>query len=236
MIVQTRGIVLHSTKYSDTSLVVKIYTEAAGTLSFIIKGVFSKKSKIRASLFSPLSIVNITFDDHKEGLKYLKEISREDYTSDVLYDPAKSAILMFYGELLSKLLFEAGQDTILFDFLQNEILRIYDEGTNLAELPLSFLIRLSVVLGHFPENNYSDSSCYFSLEECRFQPYHIDPRTEIPKEESLYLYQLMNGEAPASISRDIRNNLLHYLIEYYKIHNEQIKKIESVEILSSILH
>ena len=48
MFYSTKGIVLHKTKYSDSSLIVKIYTEAFGTLSFIVKNAYSKKAKISA--------------------------------------------------------------------------------------------------------------------------------------------------------------------------------------------
>lgn len=234
MLITTPGIVLHSTKYAETSLIVKIYTEAHGVQSFIVKGAFGKKSRVRASFFSPLSIVNITYDDHYENsLKYIKDISRKSEMP--LFDPARSAILIFYNELLYKLLFDAGPDQILFHFLIAEIEKVNDDNVVLADLPIRFLIQLSIILGFFPENNYSEKECYFSLDACRFQSFYIDDKSYIPQEESHYLSMLMNGE-DCNVGRHTRNNLLYALIEYYKMHNEQIRDIESAEILSTILH
>ncbi len=237
MLLTTPGIVLHSTKYSDTSLIVKIFTEKRGVQSFIVKGAFSKKSRFRASIFTPLALVSITYDDHNsDRLLYLKDISRNDVGAEWSFDPARSSILMFYNELLYKLLFDSGEDEVLFNFLQEEILKISEPEVDLLELPLRFLLRLSVVLGFFPENNYSDKDCYFSLSENRFQSYYIDENDEIPQTESRYMSQLLLSEATQQVTRHTRNNLLHYLIKYYQVHNEQIRDIESVEILASVLH
>lgn len=234
MLITTPGIVLHTNKYAETSLIVKIFTEAHGVQSFIVKGAFGKKSRIRASIFSPLAIVSITYDDHFEhALKYIKDISR---LSDApLFDPAKSAILLFYNELLYKLLFDAGPDQMLFHFLQTEIQRIDKTDNGLIDLPIRFLIQLSIIMGFFPENNYNEKDCYFSLTACRFQPFFIDEQNELPQEESFYLSELMNGR-DLQVARHTRNNLLHHLIAYYKIHNEQIRDIESAAILATVLH
>lgn len=237
MLLTTPGIVLHSTKYSDTSLIVKIFTEKCGVRSFIVKGAFNKKSRFRASLFSPLALVSITFDDrNSDKLLYLKDVSRTDVGAETLFDPARSSILMFYNELLYKLLFDSGEDEVLFHFLQEEILKISETNVDLVELPLRFMLRLSVVLGFFPENNYSDKDCYFSLKENRFQSYYIDENEEIPQAESHYMSQLLLSENVQTVARHTRNNLMHYLIKYYRVHNEQIRDIESVEILASVLH
>ncbi len=237
MLITTDGIVLHSTKYSDTSLVVKIFTEKRGVESFLVKGAFGKKSRFKAALFSPLAIVNITYDERNgEKLKYLKDLSRQTQPADLIYDPARSAILMFYNELLYKLLFNVGEDPGLFHLLQEEVRKVYKEEDNLTDLPLRFMLRLSQALGICPENNYSEKNCYFSLPESRFQSYCMDETTEVPKEESYYLSQLLNHESNIVVTRSVRNHLLHYLIDYYKIHNEQIRVIESVAILAGVLH
>lgn len=237
MMVSTPSIVLHGTKYSDTSLIVKLFTREQGVKSFIVKGVYSKKSRFRASLFSPLSILHITYDDrHSDHLMYLRDVQRDISAAEQLYDPARSSLVMFYDELLYKLLTDAGVDKVLYDFLENEILRIYEPDIDLVGLPLCFLLRLSIVLGFFPENNFSDTNRHFSLQESRFQPYYVDENNELPVEESQYLSHLLRQEGSIRVSRNIRNSLLHYLLIYYKIHNEHLRNIDSVEILASVLH
>ena len=53
-IIETKGIVLSSLKYGDTSLIVRCYTEKYGIKSFIAKGVFSKKKR-NSALYFPLN-------------------------------------------------------------------------------------------------------------------------------------------------------------------------------------
>ena len=49
-IISTKAIVISTIKYSDTSLIVKLYTEKVGLVSFLLKGILkSKKGKLRTS-------------------------------------------------------------------------------------------------------------------------------------------------------------------------------------------
>jgi hypothetical protein len=98
------------------------------------------------------------------------------------------------------------------------------------------MIRLSVVLGFFPENNYSERDCHFSLAEGRFQSYYVDEHNDLPEDESRYLSQLICDDGVVRVDRTLRNSLLRYLIQYYIIHNEQIRTIESVDVLAAVLH
>jgi recombinational DNA repair protein (RecF pathway) len=59
MLISTHGIVFHTTRYADSGAVVKIYTEKFGLQSFLVKGLYSRKSKLKAALFSHLSILDL---------------------------------------------------------------------------------------------------------------------------------------------------------------------------------
>lgn len=237
MIVSTPGIVMHATKYGDSSLIVKIFTQQQGNQSFIIKNAFRKNNRFAASYFTPLAMMDISYDDHsKSSLKYLKDIAPHKPSSPLYFDPAKSSILMFYNEILYKLLMDSGEDEVLFDFLQEEIGKVHAATDNLAELPIRFLLRLSMVMGYYPEDNFSLENSYFSLEECRFQHFYIENAGFLTATESRYLHQLLNQHAPVNASRGLRVALLKQLVSYFQQHNEQIRKIDSLEILSTVLH
>ncbi|NTW99752.1 MAG: DNA repair protein RecO, partial [Geobacteraceae bacterium] len=70
----TRGIVLHSMDYSETSIIVRVYTEQLGLQSYIVKGVRKKGARLKRNLFSPLSVLKLVAN-HKEGegLRVLRE-------------------------------------------------------------------------------------------------------------------------------------------------------------------
>ncbi len=228
---------MHATKYGDTSLIVKIFTQQQGNQSFIVKSAYRKNSRFAASYFSPLAVMDISYDDHNKGsLKYLKDITPRTTAAQMYYDPAKSSILLFYNEILYKLLMDSGQDEVLFDFLQEEIAKVHASSGNMAELPLRFLLRLSRVMGYEPEDNYSDNTPYFSLEECRFQPFYMEDAGFLSRQQSEYLHLLLTCNEPVPVSRGVRNALLKGLVAYFQMHNEQIRKIDSLEILSTVLH
>ena len=237
MIITTPGIVMRATKYGDTSLIVKIFTRQQGNQSFIIKNAYRKNNRFAASYFSPLAEMDISYDDHsKSSLKYLKDIAPRRAVNDMYYDPAKSSILLLYNEILYKLLMDSGQDEVLFAFLQEEIERVHDAQGSLVELPLRFLLRLSRVMGYEPEDNFTDSTPYFSLQECRFQPFYMEDAGFLSQQQSVYLHQLLNHDEPVPATRGVRNALLMGLVAYFQMHNEQIRKIDSLDILATVLH
>lgn len=237
MDISTSGIVLRTTRYSDTSLIVKIYTEAQGTQSFIIKNAFSRKSRIKASFFSPLALVHITYHDYNDNrLKHIKDIIRKDSPSEAAFHLVRNTLVLFCNEVLYKLLFDSGPDVQLYSFLESEINRINGAEHFQPDFPARFLLRLSAMLGFCPENNCDETDCHFSLTECRFVNYSLNSQNELPEAESRYLSRLLNQESAEDVDRTLRNNLLRSLIKYFKIHNEQIHEIESAEILASVLH
>ena len=58
---KTRGIVLRSIKYGETSLVVSVYTSVFGLQSYIINGIrtYSKNSSNKAAFFQPATLLNM---------------------------------------------------------------------------------------------------------------------------------------------------------------------------------
>ena len=54
MLQKTLGIVLHTLKYKDTSLIADIYTEVAGRASFMVSIPRSRKAAVKPVLFQPL--------------------------------------------------------------------------------------------------------------------------------------------------------------------------------------
>ena len=74
-VISSKAIVISTIKYSDTSLIVRLYTEEVGLVSFLLKGVLkSKKGKLRTAYFQPLNQLSIIFShQEKRNLQLLKE-------------------------------------------------------------------------------------------------------------------------------------------------------------------
>ena len=111
MLHKTSGIILHTVKYSETSLIVKIYTRDFGLQSYMVTGVRSKKSKNKASLFQPLALVELEVSNTNKGsLQRISEINILHPYSDIPYNIVKSSIAIFLNEILYKAIKEEHAD------------------------------------------------------------------------------------------------------------------------------
>ena len=77
MVVPTRGIVLRSIKYGETSLISSIFTEVYGVQSYLIQGVRSAKTKTKkAGLLQPAMLLDIEADQKPQrNLQRIRDFS-----------------------------------------------------------------------------------------------------------------------------------------------------------------
>ena len=172
--VKTRAIVLQSIKYGDSSLVVKMLTEEVGVQSFMVKGVFGKKSKMKAALFQNMTLLEIVAEIGGGSLGFIKEISLAHYYKNNTVDFKKTTILIFISELLSKSIAESEPDTALFNYVYESMLWLDEVESSYADFPIIFAIRLSFYLGFFPNiDTYTEGSC-FDLLDGNFKTWNND--------------------------------------------------------------
>ena len=237
MVVSTQGIVLQTTKYSDHSLIVKIFTRRSGVVSFIIKNAFSKKSKQPASFFAPLTILDIVYNEiYTEKLTFFKEVSIAHPFHAIHADIRKNSILLFYQEILMKLLAQAtAPDESLFTFLLENLLKLEATQALASDFHIVFLVQLMQQLGYAPELNFSLNTPYFSIEDSNFGTLFIDSSYYLSKEASFYLYLILKNENNAIPDKTTRMELLNGMILYLMKYHKQIKEVESVAILAEVL-
>ena len=237
MYIATQGIVLQTIKYSDNSLIVKIFTRKNGAISFIIKNAFSKKSKQPASYFAPLTILDIVYKEtYTEKLTFLKEIALAYPFHAIHQDINKNSILLFYQELLMKLLCQANApDEPLFDFIKKHLLMLEESREIAPDFHIVFLIQLIQQLGYAPELNFSVQTPYFSIEDSNFGSLLLETPYFLSKEASFYLFTILKKQNNTIPDKKIRMELLNGMILYLMKNNKQIKEIGAVKILSEVL-
>lgn len=236
MFVTSKAIVLHKTKYADSGIVVKVFTERYGTQTFIVKNAFSAKNKRLLPLFAPLSMIELQFDDRKlNQLMYLKEVTCYYQYVDIPFNIIKSSLLMFYGELLYRLLYEYGEDRQLFAFIEQRMQQLDNAATVRPDTHIDFMLQMSQILGFYPVANYDSSNTIFSIIHSAFVHNWVDEEQSLSPEASRLLFAMMGETLPPVAPKTVRNELLQGLLRYYKRHNEHIGKIESVSILADIL-
>jgi DNA repair protein RecO (recombination protein O) len=237
MIVSTQGVVLQSVKYSENSLIVKIFTRKSGMVSFIIKNAFNKKSKQPASFFAPLTILDIVYNEPStEKLTFLKEVSMPHPFHAIPLDIRKNSLLLFFQELLMKLLYHANApDEELFDFIINHFLELETTSKPTADFHIVFLVQLIQQLGYTPELNFTLQTPYFSIENSNFGSVFVEIPYFLSKEASFYLFSILKNQNNSLPDKKIRMELLNGMILYLMKYHKQIKEIESVAILAEVL-
>lgn len=231
---KTKAIVLQTIKYGDSSLIVKMLTEELGIQSYMVKGVFGKKSKMKAALFQNMTLLEIVADSGNNSLGFIREISLSYCYKSIATDIKKSTIIIFISELLSKSISESEIDTDLFNFIYNSMLWLDEATSDYANFPIVFAIQLSKFLGFFPNiDTYSEGSS-FDLLDGNFKMTQND-LYQIDTELSKHFYSICNPQSEVLLSNSIRRKLLESIVTYYKLHANEVRDIKSYEILRTLL-
>ncbi len=235
---KTRGIVLHTIKYSETSVIAKIYTEKVGLQSYMVKGVRAAKSKSKAAMLQPLTLLEMEVS-HRENkqLQYIKEFRRSFIYQSIPFDTIKSTISFFLLEVITKAIREHEPNDELFDFIYDSLCLLDEEKKLNPDFHLVFLIQLSRYLGFAPHENQSDINCYFEMSEGVFTANQTGLHVLGKKESELLSYLIavnLFSQTSSKLSRVERKKMLHNLLKYYQLHLENFT-LKSPEILEEIL-
>jgi DNA repair protein RecO (recombination protein O) len=239
MIHKTRGLVLHTIKYTDNSVISHIYTEHFGRISFLVSSARGKTSSARINLLHHLSILDMeVYIKKSRDLQRIKEIRQHEIFSTIPYDPVKNAVAIFVSEILYRTLQEQESNFPLFSYLLNAI-KFFDlSEKGYANFHLLFLIGLSRHLGFFPNDNYSSSNEYFDIENACFiknQPSHPN---FIPPPESRILSAIMKCSFEdmdnLKLNSEMRNTIVSGILKYYSFHITGMSQVKSFSVLREI--
>lgn len=240
MLQKTRAIILHYIKYTDSSVIVHAYTEKFGRLSLMVNGINSKKANIKLNQLQSLLIHEIDFYyKANRDIQRLKELRNILPFSSIPYDMGKRSIALFMSEILYKTLKEEEAHQTLFDFLVTSI-EMLDQGCyKTGWFHMRFLVQLTKYLGFFPRNNFiEEQKEYFDLQNGTFtenvpsHPFVLHP--PISKFFSHLISYANNEKGCPSVDLIYKKELMHGLVDYFKIHFDSIKEIRSLDILEEV--
>lgn len=240
MLHTTRGIVLKTIGYTDSSVIAKIYTELFGLQSFLVNAAHSKRSSTKAGLLQPLSLVEcVVYKKEKKQLQRIKEIRSEFPFTSIHSDISKSSIVLFLNEILYKTIREEERNEGLFEFIHSSIQVLDLRTESVANFHLYFLVQLSRYLGFFPSGNHSAELKYFDLQDGIFRLHLPAHPLCLDETLSLKLHELMNSSyvtiAGLNINPAQRKELLEKLITYFELHLDTITGVNSHKVLEEIL-
>lgn len=235
MLLSTRGLVLHTTPYSESSVVVKVFTRQLGVRSYIIKGVRGRGGRVKQNLLQPLSCLDmVVYNNEKTDLNYVKELSQllsHSATQPLSYSPTQNALRFFMTEVLYKALREAEPMPALFDYVESINSSLL---THHSSLPITFLLTVARHLGIEPFDNYCTREPLFDLQEGRFVSAPTETTLSPHLSETLHHY-LNTPLSTLHSPLDERTALINALITYYHLHLSGFSHFHSHEILHTVL-
>jgi len=234
----TEALILKTTKYGDTSVIVHAYTRLFGLTAFIARGVRKKGAKIHIALLQPMNLTQIVFSPAKSGtLGHLSEITLTTIYQTIPFDVNKNAILLFINEILYKSLKEEQPNETLFDYIKNFFITLDDQKEHFSNNHLFFMAGLTHHFGIFP--NFEKKGWFDLMEgiSVSLKPLH---EYAISNEEAVLFKMLFSTpekeQNRIKINASERNMLLDMLLKYYALHIPGMETIQSKKILHQILH
>ncbi|MFM6975457.1 MAG: DNA repair protein RecO [Sphingobacteriaceae bacterium] len=239
MLHKTRGIVFKTTHYSESSVVVQVFTEKLGLQSYMINGVKKPKAKITLNMLQPLHLLDmVVYHKANTGIQRVAEVRQLPVFQSIPYDIVKSSLTIFLNEVIYKTIRQQSSDEILFDFLYHAIELLDRMEKGLANFHLYFLLRLTRFLGFFPDHSSYAEHAYFDLKNAAFST-HLPPHAFViaPPQSGLW-HQLMECSfenlEQLQISLSDRKLLLEHLLDYYRLHVDNFGEIKSQAVLSEL--
>ncbi len=214
------GLVLHAVKYTESSVIVHVYTSEFGRQSYMVQGIRRKRGKFSYAHFQPLTLLDMVVD-HKPNrdLQRIKELSVRQNFHHIYSDIGKNTIALFIGEVLYRSLRDTEGNNTIFDYLENavQILDICQEGS--MNFHLLFMVQFTRFIGIFPEN---------PEELDNFQPQDAEMKVH-----DLVAYTLKDLHK-LKISKQTRFQMLNAIVDYYYYHIEGMGKISSLKVLHEV--
>lgn len=237
MLFSTKGIVLNKIRYSESSLIVSVLTQNEGKQSYLMKGVFSKKSKNKASCIDFLNFVDIvSWKGNSSNLYLVKEIQMAYHFKTLTSDFYKKTITLFIAELLHRCVHIPEFDIQLYSFVEESILELDNKEKQFSDFHLHFMTHFTRFLGIVPIDNYSEKNKYFDIKSAMYTPEMIDLNVGFEERSSFLLHKYLNEPFKVqSFSLIDRNEYLDDLIRFYAYHLSQFNGLKSLNVLKSVL-
>lgn len=243
MIHTTKGIVLRSIKYGETSVIVNIFTELFGIQSYLVNGVRSvKQSSSKANYFQPASLLDMeVYHSDMKNLQRIKEFKWSYIYSHVLTDVVKNAVGLYMVELLQRSLKQPEENTELFLFVEDAFINL-DKAPDAvtANYPLYFSIQLAQFFGFNILDQYSERNSILDMHEGRFSSEIPSHNFYLEGELAFATSQLIKSLHPedlteVKLNKHARRQLLLAYQSFYSLHIQDFGVMKTLPVLQEIL-
>lgn len=237
---KAKGIVLHQLKYSEDSLIVDIFTEEFGAMSYWVKVSRANRNRLLSSLLRPLNFVDILFENRPgRNIQRIVEMDTSLPCFSIPFHPLKATIVLFLQEFLYYTLRREASNVPLFRYMEHAIQWLDQSEQHFSNFHLMFLVNLTRFLGFWPNLEGFRQGSVFDLQEGAFSssvPFH---KCYLDADESLWVQHFMRMNTRTMthfhLNREQRSRILSVLGEYYKLHIPEFPELKSISVLQEVL-
>ncbi len=228
----TKGIFIHKTSYTESSLIATFFTEDLGLQVFVFHG-----GKKNASLLFPCSLCELTFYKRPESeLAKLAGLSPVASWKKIPFNPVHGTVAFFISDVIRNVVKRDYKDQSLFYFLVAYIQEL--DGLTADELSLVviyFLLKLTVFLGIEPQVE-GEFKRFFLPADGVFS--NIEGKEKITfSGNGVNLIQMILGDRVISEVNDgDRKEALDVLLAYYQLHIPTFNVHRTLEVIREILY
>ena len=239
MITKTRGIVLRSVRFGESSLIFDVLTKSSGRVSFMVHIPKTSKGKIKKQYFQPMTLLDFEYDfRQRSNLQRIKDVRVSLPYSSIPIDPAKSCISLFLSEFIYYATRNEQENPTLFTYISTSLEWLDNAYEYFANFHLVFMMRLGKFLGFHPFLEDFTPGCFFDLRNGCFtlsMPLHTE---FLNAADAGHLYNLMRMNFDTmklfKLSHDDRNRITEIVLRYYKLHLPNMPELQSFDILREV--
>ena len=242
MIHTTKGIVLRTIKYGETSVIASIFTELFGIQSYIVNGVRTQSKTSKAHFFQPSSILEMqVYHNELKNLQRIKDLRWSYLYRNILSTVTKNSVALYMVEILQKSLKQPEANADLFHFCEDAFMQLdIAENEVTANFPIYFAIQLAHFFGLKIQDNYSAEKNIFNIGEGNFTDKSLSNSNFLEADISYYFSQLLKVLQPEELkeiklNKSIRATILSALENYYIFHIAEFSSLKTLPVLHELL-
>lgn len=198
MLHKVKGLVLRTTRYSETSVIALLYTDVFGMQSYMINGVRKQKATITQGMLQPLTLVEAeVYHKSSSDIQRLSELHVRPALHRLPVQPPLPVLAMFLAELITRSVREEEANPDFYLWLETRV-QLLDLSANPVKTLLQTLLELAGWLGFLPDAGTAEGS-WLNLTEGRFERQRDMRSTYARPESAEQLSALLNGAVPHAL-------------------------------------
>ena len=212
----TEFILLHTTRYGDSSIILHTLSKEYGRKGFFVKNI---SRRCVSSVFFPLAILEADIDDHvRSRMPNVRNVSLRYALNGIRNNLKKGAISVFVSEVLFRVVKEGMQDSALYDMCERNILLLDAMESDFSNFHIRFLLELAVALGFRPS---AEDLAPFAGENLALL--------------SRFMSEPFSRAMLVPMSGTVRSQIADSLLKYLEFHTESALNVNSLRILHELL-